>query len=304
MAVFLVATSLVASAQQTLVSFGSGSFSVDPGAVTAAYKQSGQGISFGPGISLGDSIGGRISPIRLPGGSSSLGLIMRLNGANPDLPFSLEAFDANFNVTAKFQGQTSDLVGATSFVPLKLVEGSVQASSIAGLQFTWDGGGAVNVELLSIATTTSPASPPSSAPEPSPSPTPALQSPSPPAPAPSPSPAPKPSPGLSPKPISDRARPTLKIISPATVRGSHYTMTVNLSDNVRPVRVQYRLRAPSAKDFGKWIPVNLRNKAKTQNWSSPHLTLNRLGVWQVQVQAFDAAKNASLVPTLRVNRTH
>jgi hypothetical protein len=299
-------------AQQNPVNLGTGSFKVDPGAVIGTYQQSGQGITFGPRVSLGDGVGGTIPPIRV-GAASGVGLIMRLIGTNPELPFTLETFDANFNVTAKFQGQTTGLGLVASFVPLKLVEGSVQGVAIAGLQFTWDGDGPINIELLSLSVSTSPSPGPTPAPKPTATPPPSSTPPRPaptatptPTPAPNPiaSPPAKPGTGVAPQPARDRTRPGVKIVSPNKVRGSHYTLRANLSDNVRPLRVQYRLRAPGAKDFGKWIPVNLRNKAKTQNWSSPRLTLNRRGVWQVQVQAFDAAKNASLVPTLRVNRTH
>ena len=252
-------------AQRPLVSLGSGSLSVDPGAVTAAYKQSGLGISFGPRVSLGDSIGGRISPIGFSGSNAALGLLVRLTGANPELPFTFETFDANFNVTAKFQGQTTGAGNAASFVPLRLVEGSVRGTTIAGLQFTWDGAASISVELLSLALSTSPSVPP--------------------------------------QPVPDRTRPTVKIVLPATVRGNTYTLSARLTDNVRPVRVQYRLRPLGAKSFGKWTSVNLSNKAPAQDWSQPGIVLNKRGVWEIQVQVFDAAKNASLVPTFRVNRT-
>jgi hypothetical protein len=80
-------------------------------------------------------------------------------------------------------------------------------------------------------------------------------------------------------------------------------LAARLTDNIRPVVVQYRLKAPGARSFQKWIPVNLRNKASAQNWSLPRIALNKRGVWVIQVQVFDAAKNASLAPTIRVNRT-
>jgi hypothetical protein len=263
------------SAQRPIVSLGSGSLSVDPAAVTVAYKQSSQGISFGPGVSLGDSLGGRIPPVGLSGSNNALGLLVRLTGANPGLPFTFETFDTNFNITAKFQGQTTGAGSATSFVPLKLVEGSAQGTTIAGLQFTWDGTAPISVELLSLALSTSP----------------------------DPQPTPSPSPGISPQPAPDSTRPTVRIVSPATTRGNTYTLSARLTDNVRPVRVRYRLRTPGEKSFGKWTAVNLGNKARVQNWSQPRIVLDKRGVWEIQVQVFDAAKNASLVPTFRVNRT-
>jgi len=294
-------------AQQNPVNFGGGSFKVDPGAVVGTYQQSGQGITFGPRVSLGDSVGGTIPPIRA-GAANGVGLIMRLTGTNPELPFSLEIFDANFNITAKFQGQTTGGGAVASFVPLQLVTGSVQGTTIAGLQFTWDGDGSINIELLSLALSTSPSPGPTPAPKPTATPPPVSKPPRPdptatPTPTPTASPPAKPGMGVAPQPARDHTRPVVRLVSPNKVRGSHYTLTANLSDNIRPVRVQYRLRAPGAKAFGKWISVNLRNTAKAQNWSSPRLTLNTRGVWMIQVQAFDAAKNASLAPTIRVNRT-
>jgi hypothetical protein len=233
---------------------------------------------------------------------------MRLIGTNPELPFTLDTFDANFNVTAKFQGQTTGLGLVASFVPLKRVEGSVQGVAIAGLQFTWDGDGPINIELLSLSVSTSPSPGPTPAPKPTATPPPVSKPPRPaptatPTPAPTATPPAKPGTGVGPQTGLDRTRPTVRIVSPATVRGSNYRLVAKLADNIRPVRVQYRLRAPGAKAFGRWTSVNLRNKAKTQNWSLPRIALNKRGVWVIQVQVFDAAKNASLAPTIRVNRT-
>jgi hypothetical protein len=100
---------------------------------------------------------------------------------------------------------------------------------------------------------------------------------------------------------TDKQAPSVKITSARSLRSRVYTLAARLTDDVRPVRVQYRLRAPGGKAFGKWSSVTLRNKAKTQNWSQ-RVTLNRLGAWHIQVRAVDADNNASDVQMLRVNR--
>ena len=168
------------------------------------------------------------------------------------------------------------------------------------------------VPMASPSPAPSPAAPGTPAPSPSPTPEPIADAP--PAPRPpslptgSPSPTPLsgstlPAPASTLSPGLDRTRPTVRITSPATLRGADYTLAARLADNVRPVILQYRLRAPGARAFGKWTSVKLRNNASKQNWSQPRIKLGSRGVWAIQVRVIDAAKNHSLVPTLRVNRT-
>jgi hypothetical protein len=210
-----------ALAQQTLVSFGSHSFIIDPAALTAVYRQDAEGISFGPSVALGDTIGGTITVIPAPGVDAKWGLIMRVNGSNPNLPFSVETFDANFNVLAKFTGSTAGVGAEPTFVPMILAERPGNTPTIVGLQLTWDGGDPIDatVMALAVAPTPTPGPTPVSTPIPSPSPAPTatpapnpsptpISSPSPspslpfpvPNPSPSPTPTPAPTPDPAPKP--------------------------------------------------------------------------------------------------------
>lgn len=295
--VFVFVPMTSALAQSNLESFGVGSFSVDAGSVTAAYKQSGQGLSFEPFVSLGDTIGGAISPIQLPGAPSELGLIMRLSGSNPDLPFSIETFDSNFNVTAKFQGQTAGIGNVPVFVPLELVEGSTEKASVVGLQLTWDGSGAINIEVLSLATASSatPNPTPTPAPKTSPSPTPT------PTPATTPT-KPKPTPAL------DRLAPTLLVSAPKTpsvsTRSPRYVLRGGATDNITPARAQFRIRPPGNRSsYGRWGTVNLpTGDAKTKKWSHS-IAVTRKGEWSVQIRVLDARGNVSAVRTVKIKRT-
>ena len=101
---------------------------------------------------------------------------------------------------------------------------------------------------------------------------------------------------------TDEEAPAVKITSPGSVRGRLYTLAARLEDNVRPVRVRYRLMAPGQIKFGPWSSVALSEGASTRNWSRRGVELGKRGNWRVQVQAFDAAGNASVIKALTVRR--
>jgi len=104
-------------------------------------------------------------------------------------------------------------------------------------------------------------------------------------------------------PASDTTKPTVKITSPAEAPGRLYTLAARLADDVRPVAVRYRLKAPFAQTFGQWSPwTMLVNTSKSLHWSKPRIELPKLGPWLIQVQARDAARNTSVLESFRIER--
>ena len=102
---------------------------------------------------------------------------------------------------------------------------------------------------------------------------------------------------------ADTTKPTVKVTSSSQALRRLYTLAARLADNVRPVAVRYRLKAPSAKTFGRWSSwTKLVNTAKSQNWSKRRIELSKLGTWQIQVQARDAARNTSFLKSFSVKR--
>lgn len=141
-----------ASAQEIIRSLGSPGFAVDPAAATAAYEQSASGLIFNGNYALGDTLGGAFAEQDWSS-RSGFGVFMVLTGANPSLPFSVEFFDADFNVINTYEGTTEPLVAGTpTFVPLALnLPGTGVLTKVGGVQFTWGSGGAVNVLVQGIA---------------------------------------------------------------------------------------------------------------------------------------------------------
>lgn len=146
---------VVAYAQQIdLVSLGSPTFTVDPGATTAAYTQSASAIIFNATYALGDTLGGSFTTQDWSNPAyTQFGVVMTLTGANPNLPFSVQFYDDSFNVINTYGGTTVPLVAGTpTFAPLSLnIAGTGVLTSVAGIQFTWDGGGAINTTVENVA---------------------------------------------------------------------------------------------------------------------------------------------------------
>lgn len=151
-----LATSLAVSsyAQIDLVSLGSSTFTVDPGATTASYTQSASGIIFNGSYSLGDTLGGTFATQDWSNPAyTEFGVTMTLTGANPNLPFSVQFYDASFNVINTYGGTTVPLIsGSPTYTPLSLnIPGTGVLTSVAGIQFTWDGPGTINTTVESVA---------------------------------------------------------------------------------------------------------------------------------------------------------
>jgi hypothetical protein len=141
------------NAQQIdLVSLGDATFTVDAGATTAAYTQNSSGVVFNGTYALGDTLGGFFAtqdwsnPVY-----TQFYMNMSLTGTNPNLPFSVSFYDDTFAIINTYSGSTFDL-GSSNYAPLTLVvPGTGILSSVAGVQFTWDGGGAVNTTVQGVA---------------------------------------------------------------------------------------------------------------------------------------------------------
>jgi hypothetical protein len=140
--------------QIDLVSLGSATFTVDPGATTATYTQSASGIIFNGSYVLGNTLGGTFATQDWSSPSyTGFGVVMTLTGTNPNLPFSVQFYDGSFNVINTYGGTTVPLVAGTpTYTPLTLnIAGTGILTSVAGIQFTWDGDGAINTTVEKVA---------------------------------------------------------------------------------------------------------------------------------------------------------
>ncbi len=311
---------------------------MDPSASSASYTQNSDALFFGPVVSLGDTVGGRIIPFVIdPSAANTLGIVMQRTGANPGLPFTLELFDANLGLIARYNGQTIGVDSLPVSVPVSISGTATPGErSVAGMQFTWDGGGGISVAVLSLVFDPLPGPSPSPTPEPSPTPGPSptpqptpqpppspgvsptptpplppkptpVPSPSPavsPTPQPTPTPTPSPTPLPSPRPYPstvDRYPPSVNITSSKSSRKRDYTLTVTVSDDVKPHRLRYRKKAPRKKKFGDWIYTSLPDRGKIQTWGQT-TKLRRKGKWRIEVQAFDYLNRASSVGKITVKR--
>ncbi len=149
---------LTALALQTdLVSLGTATFTVDPGATTAAYTQSGSGLVFNGTYALGDTLGGTFTTQDWSSPTyTGFGVVMSLTGTDPNLPFSVSFYDPLFNIINTYSGTTTGATTST-YLPLTLVlPGTGVLSSVVGIQFTWDGGGAINSTVEKVAATVVP----------------------------------------------------------------------------------------------------------------------------------------------------
>jgi hypothetical protein len=157
----LLALSLAAASAATsfaqqidLVSLGSPIFTVDAGATTASYSQTGSGLIFNGAYALGDTLGGSFASQDWSAYTAppyQFGVVMSLTGINPDLPFSVQFYDSAFNVINTYSGTTT-LDTNSPFQSLTLaIPGTGVLSDVAGIQFTWDGGGTVNTTAEKVA---------------------------------------------------------------------------------------------------------------------------------------------------------
>jgi hypothetical protein len=204
-AVLLQAMAAALSAQQILTGLGSAAFAVETTASSGSYSQDANALLFGPSVGLGDTVGGRTAPFLFdPNSAASVGLIMQRTGLNPGVPFTVELFDANLALVARYVGQTFAVADSPVLVPLSL-SGPVTPGqrTVGGLQFTWDNAANIGMAVISLVSSSSPG--PSPTPTPIPSPTPDA----------SPVPSPSPSPGASPTPVPSPTPDASPVPSPS-----------------------------------------------------------------------------------------
>ena len=115
--------------------------------------KAGYGIQFSPSVALGDTLGGTFAQTYdwsvYAGTDWEFGVVMSLQGTNPNLPFTVEFFDSNFESSASYQGSIVGVLTSNTFLPLTLTtsQAGFNYSDMGGLQFTWDGFGSINTYL-------------------------------------------------------------------------------------------------------------------------------------------------------------
>jgi hypothetical protein len=147
-----------------LVSLGSPTYTIESGISSGTYSQAAGGVTYSPSVALGDSVGGTFGPLDWSTHTdlqSAAYLKISFTGANPNLPMSLELFDATLTSSIKYQGTTDPTASGTSapYFKFTLTSGSIPPgflSSVGGAQITWDGDGTVNATLQAIATVPEP----------------------------------------------------------------------------------------------------------------------------------------------------
>jgi hypothetical protein len=177
-------------------------------------------------------------------------------------------FDSELNSIGIFSGETTGVGTVPIAVPLMRqstnaeTPGAGVLSNVRGAQFTWDNDGKIEAILHGIA--------------------------------------------INLPPVLDKTRPTLRVAAPArasvVTRAPRVVLRGTASDNVAPIRVQFRLRAPGRRSYGAWRPARLANgNAKTKAWSCV-ATTNVRGPWAVQLRALDARGNSSAIRTILIIR--
>jgi len=149
-AVFLITT---ASGYVDLVSLGTSTFTVEPSATTALYSQNASGIVFNGSYVLGNTLGGTFTLSDWSSPSlTEFGMVMSINGVNPNLPFAVEFYDGSFNVINKYEGFTVGAGSTPTYIPMTLLQpGTGNLTQVAGIQFTWNGDGAIDATVQSVA---------------------------------------------------------------------------------------------------------------------------------------------------------
>jgi hypothetical protein len=150
-AILLSFTLTAKSSYIDLSSFGTGVFSIDDGITTATSLQSDSGITYSS-IGLGNTLGGEFSSGPFDWSAySDFAIQMSFSGANPNVSFTVEFFNADFTVANVYQGDTSDIL-AGGYVPFSLMSGSPAVlPNIGGIQLTWDGSASGTITTTTVA---------------------------------------------------------------------------------------------------------------------------------------------------------
>ncbi len=133
-----------------LVNLGTNTFTVATDITSASYSQDSTSVTFDGTYALGDLLAGTFDE-RDWSAYGAFGLRMTLEGTNPDLPFTVEFFDPDFNVINAFQGTTSESGALPSVTMLSLsLKGTDDFSRVVGMQLTWDGPGEIDTSLTEV----------------------------------------------------------------------------------------------------------------------------------------------------------
>jgi len=152
----LIATAALSSqlsAQIDLLSFGSSSYTIDPGS-TATTTQNASGITMATTPALGDTWYNSVMTKLVADWSSfpSFNIVMSVTGTNPNLPFSVTFYDTSFSSINEYQANTLTAGVSSTPVPLTLsLPGNGNLNDVQYVQFSWGGGGsAVNTTTTGI----------------------------------------------------------------------------------------------------------------------------------------------------------
>lgn len=136
----------------TLQSFGTNNFTVDPDAPMPSWSQTTSALILDDTYALGDTLWGDFSGSPFDWTAfGTFGLRMSLTGLNPNLPFTVSFYDSSFDYINTYTGDTSSLSLTPSVTMLSLsLNGNQNFADVVGMQFTWDGGGAINLSLFDV----------------------------------------------------------------------------------------------------------------------------------------------------------
>jgi len=104
----------------------------------------------------------------------------------------------------------------------------------------------------------------------------------------------------------DRQPPKLVVSKPSTgqtpaTTNSFFVVELTASDDVAPVTLSFRTKGPGQKNYSTWRTVALPGSGKSKQWKQ-RVDLNKTGLWQVQLRAFDARGKVSPTRMVQVRR--
>jgi hypothetical protein len=134
-----------------LLSLGSSGFTVG-GATTANYTQTSSALTWTGAQGTGEMVFGGTASSLDWSAVPQFGVRVSLTGTNPDLSFSLQLYDVNFNL-GLYEGSTSGLlIGTPTVVPLTLStsDPGFSLATISGVGIQWNDGGSVTGSMTEI----------------------------------------------------------------------------------------------------------------------------------------------------------
>lgn len=141
-------------AQEALFDLGSEDFDIQ--AEQGAFTQTLAGIEWNGDMQAGDLVGG-FFPVALDLSAYTaspwqFGIAMLISGENPNVSFTGEFFDSNFN-SAVYSGSTPNIVNGFALLDFEsLSDPGFDYTDVVGFQITWGGSGS---EPATVVTATS-----------------------------------------------------------------------------------------------------------------------------------------------------